>query len=287
MKAYLYFIYLLALIFSNFLEASNDQKDANFIKLEEISHKKELKVLVLIIACDNNEAYLELQKIWSSYMNKDPQHYDVFFIRGNPELSRSYEIKGNDLFVKTAESYTPGIINKTVLSIEALLPKLKDYDYVLRTNLSSFYVFSRLLDFLNTLPRQNCYCGVPLYIPADWYPKFGYMNFISGAGIILSSDLAEMLVRGKEEIFKFNTELPDDVLIGWFFQQKNINLIVAARNDFQTKANWLESKKIISKESFHFRAKCNPTFRAAEENCADELYINNELHKMFYSDLKN
>lgn len=219
-------------------------------------------------------------------MHKDPQHFDVYFIRGKPDLTTSYEIKNDDLFVKTEEGYTPGIINKTILSMEAFLPKLKDYDYVLRTNLSSFYVFSRLLNFINTLPKEKCYCGVPLYIPADWYPKFGYINFVSGAGIILSTDLVEMLVREKEEIFKFNSELPDDVLIGWFFQKKLINLIVAERSDFHTKDDWHQRKPIISSKSYHFRAKLNPSFRLQEEDFADEIFINRELLDMFYSDKK-
>lgn len=286
MRIYPYIIYVFILFSTNFIQANNNQVDVITIEREQLIHKKDLKVLILIIASDGNEAYLELQKIWRTYMHNDPQHFDVFFIRGNPELATPYEIKGDNLFVKTEENYTPGIINKTVLSMEALLPRLKDYDYVIRTNLSSFYVFPRLLVFLNTLPKQKCYCGVPLYIPADWYPKFGHINFVSGAGIILSSDLAEMLAREKEEIFKFNMELADDVLIGWFFQKKMINLIIAGRNDYHTKADWIESKGNISKESFHFRAKHNPSFRLPEENFADEIYIDHELLNMFYSEMK-
>ena len=275
MKAYFLILYTIVLFFTNTLQA-NPESDA--------TEKKMPKVLVLIIASDSNQAYMELQKIWRTYMNSDPEHFEVYFIRGNPDLTAPYEIKGNDLYVKTEEGYTPGIVNKTVLSLEVFKDKLKDYDYVLRTNLSSFYVFPRLLDFLATLPKTNCYCGVQMYIPPQ-NTIFGLINFVSGAGIIMSSDLATKMVEGKEEIFKINKELPDDVLIGLFFQRKSIFSVPGGRVDFQTKEAWEAGKNSISDKSFHFRAKNNYNFRSAEESFADELYIDKELIKMFYPNL--
>lgn len=243
---------------------------------------KDVKVLVLIIASDGVPAYLELQKIWKSYMHRDPEHFEVYFIRGNPDLAAAYEIKGDDLFVKTEESYQPGITNKTILSIEALLPRIKEFDYVLRTNLSSFYVFPRLLDFVAALPRRRCYCGVQQHIPEGWLPKFGLINFVSGAGIVLSSDLAEMLVKQKQELLQHSVELPDDVLIGYFFQNNKIFSMPASRTDFPTKELWLQEKGNISQTAFHFRAKNNYNKRAPEDAFEEELFINRELLELFY-----
>lgn len=249
-------------------------------------HAKDPKVLVLIIASDNTEAYLELQKVWRSYMHSDPEHVEAYFIRGNPNLSTPYEIKGDDLFVKTEESYTPGIFNKTVLSMEVFLPKMKEYDYVIRTNLSSFYVLPRLLNFLKSQPKEKYYSGIQMHLPPQWNPQFGLVNFVSGAGIILSSDLVEMLVREKEEVFKLNTIMPDDVLIGWFFQNKAIYSKHAGRTDFQTKEEFVAAKGNIPNDSFHFRAKSNYNFRSSEEIFADEIFIDRELVKMFYPESK-
>lgn len=248
------------------------------------SHKKSFKVLVLIISSDGTEAYRELQKVWKSYMHSDPAHFEVYFIKGNPELPTPFEIKGDDLFVKTEEGYVPGIVNKTILSMEAMLPRLKEFDYVLRTNLSSFYVFPRLLNFVSTLPKKKCYCGIRMHIPGSWIPKFGYtINFVSGAGFLLSSDLVEMLVREKEDIFKFNNDLPDDVLIGLFFQNRSIHSIPAERMDIPTRDQWIAQKDKIPERAFHFRAKNNNNIRTESESFSDELYINLELLKMFYA----
>lgn len=247
--------------------------------------QKDPKMLVLIIASDGVQAHVELQKIWKAYMNSDPEHFEVYFIRGNPDLATPSEIKGNELFVKCEESYIPGITLKTVLSIEAMMPRMHEFDYVLRTNLSSFYVFPRLLEFLKTLPKEGCLAGWQQYIPASWAPKFGTINFLSGAGFILSSDLAQMLVRGKEEIFKNQHDLADDVLIGLFFQRHNIRSSFVQRHDYPTKADWLAGKEKIPGDAFFFRAKNNYNVRTPEENFEDELYIDNELLKMFYPQL--
>lgn len=246
------------------------------------SVQKDPKTLILIIASDGVPAYIELQKIWKSYMHSDPEHFEVYFIRGNPDLTAPYEIKGDDLIVKCEESYVPGITRKTVLSIEAMMSRMHEFDYLIRTNLSSFYVFPRLLEFLKTSPKKNFFCGWQMHIPASWTPKFGTINFVSGAGIILSTDLARMLVLDKEEIFKHQDELADDVLIGLFFQRKNIRTSFASRVDYQTKADWFQGKDKIPADAFHFRAKNNYRVRAADDSYDDELYIDNELLNIFY-----
>ncbi|MBA2369085.1 MAG: hypothetical protein H0V82_08705 [Candidatus Protochlamydia sp.] len=244
--------------------------------------KKNLKVLVLIIASDNTEAYLELQKVWKAYMHSCPEHIEVYFIKGNPDLPTSFEIRGDDLFVKTEEGYIPGIINKTILSMEAMLPRFKEFDFVLRTNLSSFYVFPRLLNFIRNLPPKKCYCGFQMHIPASWTPKLGFINFVSGAGFILSIDLVEMLIREKCYLLKYKCDLPDDVLIGLFFQKRSILSLPAERMDIGTLEEWNAQKDNISENAFHFRAKNHTNLRTAAESFSDELHINQELLKIFY-----
>lgn len=245
-------------------------------------HTKNLKVLVLIIASDGTKAHVELQKIWKAYMHTDPKHFEVYFIRGNPNLAVPYEINGDDFFLKCEESYVPGILEKTILSMEAMLPRLKKFDYILRTNLSSFYVFPKLLDFIQTLPREKCYCGRKISISLGSIPKFGRVTFASGAGILLSSDVAEMLVRKKEELFSYKNDLPDDMVLGFFFQNNNIPLLDSPRTDFPNWHSWLQGKKSIPKNAFHFRAKGHPNIRTVDEQFSDEICIDMKLLKMFY-----
>ncbi len=243
--------------------------------------KKELKILILIIASDTNPAYSKLQKVWEAYMNSDPKHFDAYFIRGDADLAAKFEIKRNEITVKTHESLVPGIINKTLLSLEALQPSLHEYDYIIRTNLSSFYVFPKLLTFLETLPRANCYGGVPLF-PCELSPEFLNIRFIWGAGIIMSNDVVQTLLNESCHYEKYKAEVPDDVFIGLIFQKKNIPLTYAPRNDYPTKATWLNNKKSIPENAFHFRAKSHHLVRQETDSFTDELFILNELLEQFY-----
>ncbi len=247
--------------------------------------RKEPKVLILIIANDDMPALIELQKKWKRYMRSDPKHFEVYFIRGNPDISTPFEIVGDDLFVKTEENYVPGILNKTILSIEAMLPRFKEFDFILRTNLSSFYVFPRLLNFVKTLPKEQCYCGMQLHLPEEWVPQFGMIPFVTGSGFFLSMDLAEMLVREKEVIFELNEQLPDDVLIGYFFDRRHIPSMPAGRIDYPTLQDWVNGKDHIPEDAFHFRAKYELGYRHKEDPYEDEIYIGKELLKMFYPEL--
>lgn len=279
MNAFFYLLCMILIFFTNVHSAFSEEVATQVM---EQPKAKEPKVLVLIIASDNLEAYINLQKVWKSYMHSDPEHFEVYFIRGNPELSTPYEIKGDDLFVKAEENYVPGITEKTVLSMEAMLSRLKEFDYVLRTNLSSFYVFERLLDFLQYLPKEGCYCGVHSYLPEEWVPEFGRIDYVSGAGILLSSDLAEVLVHEKEDIFAFSRELPDDVLFGYYFQNNSIPIRNIGRLDLPSLEHWNGIKDNIPGDIFHFRAKQHYGIRSAQESFDDELYIDLELLKIFY-----
>lgn len=244
---------------------------------------KELKTLVLIIATDDKPAYRELQKVWEAYANRDPLHFEVYFLRANPDLPTRFQINRNEVVLKTNEGFAPGIINKTIMALEAFQDRLPEFDYVIRTNLSSFYAFPQLLAFLHTLPRKNVYSGVILYPSRiDLPPQYLTIPFVSGAGIILSNDLAELLMKESGELEQYKAELADDVFMGLFFQRKNISPRPAPRCDFPTRQKWLEGKSFIPFSAFHFRAKRHHNFRTADESYDDELLILHDLLALYY-----
>ncbi len=232
--------------------------------------ERPIKVLMLIIASDQLPVYLKLQKIWSSYMHSDPEHIEAYFIRGNQDLPTNYEIKDDIIWSKTAEGWIPqsaGILNKTILSIEALLPRLEEFDYVIRTNLSSFYIFPRLLEFLKTLPRKRCYCGSNTGIGSP---------IGSGCGFIMSRDVAKMLVKHKQHLLD-NASAEDDLIIGGFFIRKGLKLILHDRMDFLTLDEWYQKKDTIPSHVFHFRMKHPDHVRLT-----DEIYVQSQLLQRFY-----
>lgn len=87
-------------------------------------------------------------------MHNYKDNIEAYFIRGNPDLEKT-ELVEDTIWSKTEESLRPGIINKTLLSLEYLQDRINSFDYVLRTNLSSFYIFDRLLKILETKPKEK------------------------------------------------------------------------------------------------------------------------------------
>lgn len=253
LKKFIFFIFLLGF---PFLYSSIFSKQKSLIPSDNTNPK----VLILIIASDNFPGvdltfpYLELKKIWRSYMHSNPNNIEAYFIQADPNLSSPYEIQEDIIWSKTEENLKPGILNKTILSIECMLPRLHEFDYVIRTNLSSFYVFPRLLNFLKTLPRSGCYSGYPI---APYHYQGGKLVFGHGCGFIMSSDVAAYLVGHQEELRKtpYFEEFNDDVNIGYFFKKSGIQLIPAPLTWLETPEQWKKYKKNKSDNDFHFRVK--------------------------------
>lgn len=243
------------------------------------------KILVLIIASDdehdhqnkgkfgqkkNNKTYSKQQQIWRSYMHLDPEHVEAYFIKANPNLPTHCEIHDDVIWTKTEENWIPGLTNKTLASLEIMKPRFHEFDYVLRANLSSFYIFPRLLEFIQTLPMHDCYCGIKLSTckACD--------NYVSGAGILLSMDLATALVSWKNEMW--NSEIIDDCCFGLFLSRVTTTIIPTPRIWVRNLEQWDNIKHTLPIDNFHFRVKHeNDSLRETEE-----IAIQLELLEIYY-----
>ncbi len=232
-----------------------------------LSHSHaEGKVLFLIIAHDSGKHLVAMQNVWRSYMNIDPEHVEAYFLKADPNIRKEIKVDGDTIFAKTKENSVPGCMNKTIMAMKYFAPRLSEFDYVIRTNLSSFFIFSRLFTFLQTLPKTGCYCGSPL----------GWPCYASGAGIIFSPDLVQLMVDHIDELK--NIHPIDDILISQFLMKYGVTLIPAKQMYFSSIEQWEVGKNSISDDIFHFRTKnTNETLRF----CHD-IMIQAELLKMFY-----
>jgi hypothetical protein len=246
----------------------------SFLAFSDEDIMREPKVLVLVMASDDLPVYLQEQKIWRSYMHLDREHFEVYFIKINAKLESDYEMSYDVIWSKAENNLSTGMVHRTLLSIEALMPRIEEFDYVLRTNLSSFYVFPRLLKFINTLPKNNCYCG---------FIGYGAVPFVSGAGILFSRDLAKKMVSETESLLAKNPVNNEDIIIGKFFYDRHIGIIPAPRMDFLTLRDWMNRKDSIPENIFHFRTKN----RQPERRINDEIFIQSELVNMFYINTEN
>jgi hypothetical protein len=110
---------------------------------------------------------------------------------------------------------TPCGTKKTLLAMKYVKDNY-DFDFILRTNLSSFYVLPKLKNTLNTLDKENIFTG------------YNKGEFVSGTQMIFSKDTIKILTNSINEIInKYNTTdrmHNDDVAISDFLKNKNIKL---------------------------------------------------------------
>lgn len=241
--------------------------------LPKVASAEEMpRLLVLVIASENFPVYTELQKMWRSHMDFAPEQVEIYFIKGDPGLQSLAFIEGDTIWSRTKEGFpgeTSAIIDKTIYSVEVLRDRLNDFDYVLRTNLSSFYVFSRLLNRLKTLPRTGCYFASG----TDESNTVG-----SGCGFILSTDLVRLLIAHKDELVH-RILPPDDCVIARFLAKYGISLLPHPRQDLLSKEEFLRLRYSFSDDLFHFRVKTEDHLRLE-----DDLFVHKGLFEMFYKE---
>jgi hypothetical protein len=226
------------------------------------------KVLILIIATDDTEYYQDMQKIWKLYMNSNPNHIEAYFLKADPNLPKTVERRGDTIWTKTSEVIIPGCMNKTIMAMKYLMPKMNEFDYVVRTNLSTFFIFPKLMALLENLPRKNCYYGKALGVP----------SYASGAGIILSSDLVQLMVENMNELWDKHPII-DDILVSQFLAKYGIELIEYKKElYFSSLESWETQKNSIPEDTVYFRTKNN----FQHLRYTDEIRIQSEMLEKFY-----
>lgn len=209
-----------------------------------------MKLLVLIIASDNLPVYQTLQQLWNYSTHPD---VDYWFLKGNEHLQNEYEADEttHTFTVKCRDDYHKGIVDKTLKALQ-VLSTTKAYDYILRTNLSSFYIFDRLMELLKTAPRTNYYAGIE--------GKHNGKPFVSGCGFIMSPDIVKTICEHPDKVWDASIGC-DDVCFGQFIHQHHLKGlpythirrydIYQPQSDFQAVVHELKTDRSIC----HIRIK--------------------------------
>lgn len=168
------------------------------------------KIINLIIYNPIITYEVEMKTILTNYLKSVPNL--VFYFITLREQVEEYIIDdiNNIMYINGHESFIPGILNKTISAIEYCNKNI-DYDYIIRSNISTIIDFSKLNlnhDFMSCYP-----------IELQWIdPKAGIHNnnligtkFASGTSIIMSKKSILYLLEHKHEL---DTTVIDDVSIG-------------------------------------------------------------------------
>lgn len=151
----------------------------------------------------------------------------------------------------SAHSGYGGLIPTTISAISYLQSKYNP-DYIIRTNVSSYWNLSALRNLLATLPITGVYAGVT----GDAFGRLTGLlknaRYVSGAGMILSRDVCQEMISNRE---KFDVTWIDDLSIGRTLAKLKIRSSELNRIDLRHvwEINQLTSSTLSS--NVHFRCK--------------------------------
>ncbi len=193
---------------------------------QEHFNNNELKIINLVLYSDNLYYYNEMYKITSNYYKKFNNVTTIYY-KYDKNLDENILLKDDILYIKGSECYIPCILDKTIKSLQ-YIRKNYDYDYIVRSNISTLINFNKLTP---KLMEENVDYGggikVKLNKINEYYGnidnKYLNMEYAGGTAIILSQKMVDNILKFKN---KLRMDIIDDVSIGIFINDyfKNVKI---------------------------------------------------------------
>jgi hypothetical protein len=191
-----------------------------------------MKILILIIYSNNDEnnkeIYEKMLKIQRSYINNF-DGVSSYFIQMSEDQYEQIVMKDDFIFVKGKETLM-NIMHKTIESMNYLFNTLGcDYNYILRTNISTIVNIPKLIEYCQILPEKNIYTGGSI-LNLNWLDyKSGIIDtslfgteYVAGTCIILSKDVVIHIINNKMNI---RYDVIDDLSFGIYIKNYIQNAI--------------------------------------------------------------
>jgi hypothetical protein len=166
-----------------------------------------MKLCILVVA-SFGESYERYLRAWKNIQY--PSWVTVKYVFHIFNLNNMLDVYGSDIYVRGYEVIRPGIFFKTRAAMEYLL-KNEEFDYILRTNLTTFFNIELLEKFLQDKPTTNAMFG-----------HYMFNAFLSGSGYCMTRDVAQRFIDWKYEEEINANALHDDQNVGLFMNSYSI-----------------------------------------------------------------
>jgi hypothetical protein len=201
-----------------------------------------LKILILVLSSKtypSSRNKKAIKKTWGSNL-KD--NFEIMFY----ESGETEKIIDNTLFVETDTS-SKNLGYKLLLALD-WCTKNTDYDFIFRTNTSSFVNTIELENFItnNLINKDYVYCGMPLV--RDYKDSDKKIKFLSGAGIILNKKTTQLILDKRKN---WDHSEWEDVSLGKLLSENGVSFTEGRRQDIQY--NFYNN--IIDKTNYHYRCR--------------------------------
>jgi hypothetical protein len=184
-----------------------------------------MQIIILINIDDNldDKNVSLLIKIWKKYMNT---HINIkaYFIKisTNNDFD-TIDIINNVLLIKSDNNIR--ILEKIIKSAKCLINNNINFNYIIKTNISSFFILNKLYQFLNNTSidyASENIKGIP--VKSKYKKYFEYIDkknrlYATGSTIILSNAAIVDLINEHIDL-NFDLNIDDEILIGLCLSKK-------------------------------------------------------------------
>lgn len=230
-----------------------------------------MKLLITFLAT-NKEPFTTIRNkgIYKTWVKDAPNNVNIFPLFGNNSFKKPI-LENNKLILPVNCS---NLTEKTKLAFKYFIDNNFDFDYLIRTNESTYVRINELLRYLKSKSRENFHAGYPA--------KKGNIIYASGTAMIYSRDLIEDVSNNMDKIKGH----PDDVEIGKYFQSKGIlpeNVKRLNIQDTNMELTKKEVEKKLSDDVFFIRCKTNKTNgKKFDQNKMTDIRKKNDTEKMIF-----
>ena len=168
-----------------------------------------LKLLFLILAGGGPEHHRDEQTQRLTWAKSGDQDTSIIWIKSG--VSLRFEESSRTLFVPCSEG---DLIGKSVLAIDWACKEL-DFDVVVRSNVSTFFVIDKLRHNLRKMKFSESSYGGYLHFLRNSSSNKSLVSFISGTGIFMGRRAAEVIRKLDRDYF---AGIPDDVAISQYLE---------------------------------------------------------------------
>jgi len=193
------------------------------------------KVLILVVSSKTYPSYINqiFQKVsWA----KNSKYPVLFYFGGSKKIN----IKKNNLYLTSSTKFED--MGKKTLEAFDYVNQNYDFDFILRTNNSSYIDLLSLQNFVESITSKD-FCGGVI----------GYESkskFISGAAYIIDKSILNIVLENKN---KWNHSLLDDLAISKLLEEQGVVFTNLDRNDVISYPRPTDLRYDI----FHTRLKLN------------------------------
>ena len=157
------------------------------------------KFIALIIDSDAEPIYAVGREIWRR--NAKKHNIEIYFLRADEKITDdSVRVEGDTIHSKWINNFSDRLIDKTLKGFKYCLENT-DCQYILRTNLSSFFDIPLFNAYIESIPTIGVYAGPFEYFPLTLPNGIsGNLCFCSGSGYLISRDIALLVLERRNAI---------------------------------------------------------------------------------------